>query len=364
MKKSSLSRREFLKLSAIGLGAAGLQPLTRRVTLPEFPSYERLGRVLYMSDLKAAPNENSATLGVLYDDAVVPWLREVAGQEPFNRSWQWYARRWVETPDGYLYAPHVQPVRYLPNQPVEQLMQTSIGEGMWAEITVPYADTVLDSAPTSNSWVGIRTEQGLPVRLYYGQVFWVDQMRTDEGGRVSYRVNPNYYGGVDKLWAPAEAFRLIAPDEIAPISPEVEDKRVVVNLLNQTLSCFEGNTEVFYCRVSTGVFDDYTPLGIHKISRKFTSLQMSGGGSGGTGAGYDLPGIGWASIFATGGVAVHATVWHNGFGTRLSHGCVNTRPEDAKWIFRWTAPTVSYDPGMLDATLTGDPSTSVQVVAG
>lgn len=28
-------------------------------------------------------------------------------------------------------------------------------------------------------------------------------------------------------------------------------------------------------------------------------------------------------------------------------GCVNCRPEDAKWIFRWTRPTVEYDPGDL-----------------
>jgi len=363
MKDSYLSRREFFKLAALGAGAIGLKPWQRMLPLPEFPAYERLGRVLQMTNLKARPNEDSATVGVLYDDAVVPWLREAAGQEPFNKIWGLYARRWVETPEGYLYAPYVQPVRYLPNQPVTQLQSTSIGEGMWAEVTVPYADVTLDSSPSSNSWVGIRTEQGLPVRLYYGQVFWVDQMRTQESGQVYYRVNPNFYGGLDKLWAPAAAFRPISREELAPLSPEVEEKRVVVNLLNQTLSCFEGNTEVFFCRVSTGVFDEYTPVGAHKISRKFVALQMSGGGSGGTGAGYDLPGIGWVSIFVTGGVAIHATVWHNGFGTRLSHGCVNTRPEDAKWIFRWAAPAVSYDPGMLDATLTGEPSTVVQVVA-
>jgi len=89
------------------------------------------------------------------------------------------------------------------------------------------------------------------------------------------------------------------------------------------------------------------------------SLQMSGGT---TGAGYDLPGIGWTAIFATGGVAIHSTFWHNNYGDAMSHGCINITPEDAKWIFRWSAPLVPYDPGMVDVTQSGQPSTPVQVM--
>jgi lipoprotein-anchoring transpeptidase ErfK/SrfK len=86
--------------------------------------------------------------------------------------------------------------------------------------------------------------------------------------------------------------------------------------------------------------------------------------SGTTGATYDSPGIGWTSIFATGGVAIHSTYWHNSFGDPISHGCVNASPEDARWIFCWTQPSVVYDPGMLDVTLTGEPSTRIEVVEG
>jgi lipoprotein-anchoring transpeptidase ErfK/SrfK len=174
-------------------------------------------------------------------------------------------------------------------------------------------------------------------------------------------VNPNYYGGVDLLWVPAEAMRQITADEIAPINPNSENKHITVDVSRQTLSCYEGDTEVYYCRVSTGYKSDRwsTPIGKHMISRKYISLQMSGGT---TGAPYDLPGIGWTSIFATGGVAIHATVWHNYFGEPRSHGCVNTMPTDAKWIFRWSQPNVSYDPGMNDVTVSGDNGTTVDVV--
>jgi lipoprotein-anchoring transpeptidase ErfK/SrfK len=141
-----------------------------------------------------------------------------------------------------------------------------------------------------------------------------------------------------------------------------------VDATHQTLSCFEGDQEVYFCRVSTGAkYDMYgnlvdkwaTPVGEHRVERKYISLQMSGGT---TGAGYDLPGIAWTCVFATGGVAIHSTFWHNNYGDPVSHGCVNCLPEDSKWIFRWTTPDVPYDPGMVDVTVSGQASTGVQVV--
>jgi hypothetical protein len=216
--------------------------------------------------------------------------------------------------------------------------------------------------------VKFKLEDGLPLRLYYSQVFWVDQIRTDNQGNKFYRVNPNYYGGVDLLWAKGEAFRPLTKEELEPIHPESVDKRIEVNINRQSLSCYEGSTEVYFCRVSTGAKFDMngnlvdkweTPAGSHLVTRKYISLQMSGGT---TGAGYDLPGIGWSSIFATGGVAIHSTFWHNNYGNPVSHGCVNCYPEDAKWIFRWSLPSVVYDPGMLDITVTGEESTTVNVI--
>jgi lipoprotein-anchoring transpeptidase ErfK/SrfK len=366
MHNRIISRRNFLKLAALGVGGLALHRTNRFVQLPEFPDYERLGRICMGKwDVKARPDENSPTVDVLYEDAVVPWLREVVGGTYRSVSLN---LRWVETPNGYIYASFLQPVRNLPNEPIQELASTSMGEGMWAEVTVPYVDVKLETTPSSNSWVKAKMDEGLPVRLYYGQVFYIDSIQADENGQILYRVNPNYYGGVDRLWVAAEAFRPITQDEIAPINSEAEDKRIVVDVTRQTMSCFEGDTEVFFCRVSTGAkFDAYgnpvdkwsTPVGTHRISRKFISLQMSGGT---TGASYDLPGIGWTSIFVTGGVAIHATVWHNDFGVPRSHGCVNALPQDAKWIFRWNNPAVLYDPGMVDVSVSGESSTTVEVI--
>jgi lipoprotein-anchoring transpeptidase ErfK/SrfK len=367
MNQDSMSRRNFLKLFGIGITSLGINPKFYFNTGVEFPKYDRLGRVCIIGkvEIKTAPFEGSQTVGVLYEDAVVPWLRDVVAKE---LNFNYFSQKWVETLDGYLYATNIQPVRNIPNKPIDVLLPTSAGEGMWAEVTVPYADVTLVTGPSSNSWVHARIDQGLPLRVYFGQVYYIDQIKKEDDGSIYYRVNPNYYGGVDMFWVPAEAMHPISPGEMTAINPEVESKKIVVDVSRQTLSCFEGETEVYFCRVSTGAkYDMYgnpvekwsTPLGSYLISRKFVSLQMSGGT---TGAPYDLPGIGWVSVFATGGVAIHATVWHNDFGTPKSHGCVNTLPEDAKWIFRWSLPQTSYDPGMVDISLTRETSTTVQVI--
>ncbi len=368
MKKHSINRREFLQLAGLGAGSFFLKP--ERISLvreaAEFPPFERLGRVCVGKvNLKQRPDEASTTVGVLYEDAIVPWLREAVGPKPY-----YINQRWVETPDGYIYAPYLQPVRNLPNKPVNQLQSTKLGDGMWAEVTVPYADVTLQSEPSANSWIKAMMDINFPIRVYYQMVFWIDRIRTSNSGQVEYRINPNYYGGVDMLWVPAESMRPITVDEITPIHPDSTNKHILVDVIRQSLSCFEGKDEVYYCRVSTGAkFDAYgnavekwsTPVGQHRVQRKYLTLQMSGGT---TGAGYDLPGIGWTTIFATGGVAIHSTFWHNDYGVPRSHGCVNALPEDAKWIFRWTAPQVQYDIGLNDVSITGEDSTGVQVVEG
>ena len=79
-----------------------------------------------------------------------------------------------------------------------------------------------------------------------------------------------------------------------------------------------------------------------------------------TGAGFDTMAIPWTSLFVGAGIAIHATFWHNDFGTPKSHGCVNALPEDAKWIFRWTSPQVAYNPG--DVTNNTYEGTRIEVI--
>ncbi len=354
-----LTRRDFLKAGLFSAGALALKPwLNWKSLRVDFPDAPRLGRngTNGWINIRKSPDPSSESLGILYEDAVVVWLREVIGAHSS------LSRRWVETPDGYIYAPALQPVQYLPNQPLASLPETSKGRGMWAEVTVPYVDFYLANPPARSPWIG---DVAFP-RLYYSQIMWIDDIKSDDQGNVLYRVNELYGSYGDIFWAAAEAFRPITEEEIQPIHPDAENKRIVVDVNHQSLSCFEGDREVYYCRVSTGAkFDALgnvvekwaTPLGAHLPWRKVISIHMAGGA---TGAGWDTPGVGWTILFDANGAAIHSTYWHNDFGTPRSQGCVNTRPEDAKWIFRWSSPSVPYDPG--DVNLTGVGGTVIDVI--
>jgi hypothetical protein len=358
--RTSINRKDFLKLSATAFGGIVLAPLgnsaiNRLSRLPDFPEGERLGRVCYGKwDLKARPDQDSRTVGSVMDDEVLPWIKEATGTFSIYRN----NKRWVETPNGYIWGAYFQPVRNQPNQPLEDLPQTSIGTGMWAEVSVPYVDTIMINPPPRHHFFRDRYEKTLPLRFYFSQILWVDQIRKDPDGTVFYRVNEKYGNLGDLYWADARAFRPLTEKELEPISPDVENKRIVVDISykRQYMSCYEGNSEVYFCRISSGIAEGSTPLGEFAVYRKLISLHMSGGTAV---AGWDTGGVGWTNLFTGQGVAIHSTYWHNNFGEPESNGCVNVAPKDAQWIFRWSNPLVNYDPG--DLTITDFSGTRVLV---
>ncbi len=355
-----ISRRDFLKLVALSTGALAFRPL-RKLSLPEFPQADKLGRITVgKMDVFAKPDGSGPPIGALYEDQVVPWIHEIVGSMPGRLN-----QRFVETPNGYVWGGYVQPLWNRPNVPVTNLPTTSLGPGMWVEVTIPYVDLVLDNPPARAPWLQYAISINLPPRFYYSQVVWADQIRTDESGQVWYRLNEKYGSG-DIFWGQAEAFRPITAEEISPISPDVTDKRIVVRVWDQTLSCFEGNTEVYFARISSGALYDAwgnrvdaweTPVGDSPIWRKAVSLPLSGGSAA---AGWSLPADGWISLFVGTGVAIHSTYWHNNYGEPSSRGCVNASPEDAKWVFRWSLPQVPYDPGDVTVQWPGGTIVSVQ----
>jgi len=362
MKKRSqefLSRREFLQLSIMGLGNLGFSPWRKVFTLPEFPQSPRLGRVCEGKiEVKAAPDYDSDTVKILFEDAVVPWLKEVVGKWPWRNN-----QRWVETPDGYIWSPYLQPVEINWEEPLTTLPQIGDESGMWVETSIPFVDAILDNGPPRSAWWRFRLQNGLPYRFYFSQILWVDQLKIDSDGNVWYRVNERYGNPGDIFWARAEAFRPINQDEVSPINQDIEDKRIEVDVSwkVQTLSCFEGNSEVYFCRVSSGKAEGATPVTPivspgFMIWRKLFSLHMAGNTVAG---GWDVPAVGWTSLFHGEGVAIHSTYWHNNYGEPMSHGCINVAPDDARWIFRWTQPAVSIETG--DLTIVGDGGTRIIV---
>ena len=355
-----ITRRDFCKLAALSTAALAFRPFNR-LALPTFPQADRLGRITVgKMDLFATPDGSGQPIGALYEDNLVPWIREVVGSIPGRVN-----QRFVETPNGFVWGGYVQPVWNQPNVPIASLPTTSLGQGMWAEVTVPYVDLVLDNPPARAPWLQYVSSINLPARFYYSQVVWVDQIRADASGEVWYRLNEKYGSG-DIFWGQAEAFRPLTVEEISPINPDVPDKQIVVRIWEQTLSCWEGNKEVHFAKISSGALYDAwgnrvdaweTPVGESPIWRKAISLPLSGGSAS---AGWSLPAVGWVSLFVGTGVAIHSTYWHNNYGEPSSRGCVNASPEDAKWIFRWSLPQVPYDPGDVTVEMPGGTKVTVE----
>lgn len=358
----NITRRDFLKVAGVGLGALAFNPnrivdfetLARPKRLPQFPASEVIGRVLENGiDLRNRPTNDpgvNTSIAKLAADTLVEWNREVVGNVVGGLNNQKY----VETPQGFIYGSVIQPTRNLPNTPITAMPEGQ--KGFWAECTVPYVDLAHEGAVWS-PWLADHIAYQFPPRLYYGQVVWMDQVRTSNGF-AEYRWNEDaghgYGGGAynEFYWADGAGFKILTEEDVAPISPNVDpnDKRIEVDIDYQTLSCYEGTNEVFYCRVSTGLnidpttgalndsLDTATPIGNLLTHWKIISLNMTAGSFQ---SGYSTPAVPWSTMVSGDGVAIHGAFWHNAFGEKRSHGCINVTPEDAKYIFRWTTPYIS-----------------------
>ena len=120
-------------------------------------------------------------------------------------------------------------------------------------------------------------------------------------------------------------------DEAEPaIEVPAEGKWIEVDLSEQTLTAWEGETAIKRLLVSTGMAWYPTVTGRYRIYYKVRSQTMRG-------VDYYLPNVPHVMFFYR-GFAIHGTYWHNDFGTPMSHGCVNLPAEDAEWLFSWAGP--------------------------
>jgi len=102
-----------------------------------------------------------------------------------------------------------------------------------------------------------------------------------------------------------------------------------VNLSEQRVYAYEGDTVVNSFVVSTGTWQTPTVTGEYKVWIKVRSQAMSG-------PGYYLPDVPFVMYFYK-DYGLHGTYWHNNFGTPMSHGCVNLTIPDAEWLYNFSS---------------------------
>lgn len=139
--------------------------------------------------------------------------------------------------------------------------------------------------------------------------------------------------GPDGIAVPRERLRIARPIE-RPADVGKSDKWIHIDLDEQTLVAYEGNTPVFATLVSSGLDDGFaTPTGLYQIREKHISTTMNGPDP--DNGFYEVEEVPWTMYYHD-SYAMHGAYWHNTFGNTRSHGCTNLSPIDARFLFYWT----------------------------
>jgi hypothetical protein len=184
----------------------------------------------------------------------------------------------------------------------------------------------------------------------------------DRHTRIPYRGERRVQGGV---WYETEG-GFIASLQVSKVTrittyPEglhEGEHWVHVDLLNQFAALYEGVTPTFVTLISSGDDQHPTPTGSFRLESKHISATMDDEEN--LAGAYFIQDVPWVMYFR-GSYALHGAFWHDRFGLRTSHGCVNLAPKDARRFFEFTtAPAL---PTGLHAVFAPDarPGTLVHV---
>ncbi|MCB9594068.1 MAG: L,D-transpeptidase [Sandaracinaceae bacterium] len=197
---------------------------------------------------------------------------------------------------------------------------------------LPVAWTVRTSRPMVRGEDGAFTneEEAEPIERQTLLTGW--QERRNLGGQVMHVLETDAGPRYLRAWFAAVAERIDRPEGVAEDEPWVH-----VDLSEQTLVLYEGDTPVYATLVSTGVEDNATPTGLFEIRRKHVTDTMSNIGADAGDDRYSIEDVPWTQYFE-GAFALHTAFWHTGFGLPRSHGCVNMTPFDAHYVFGRTWP--------------------------
>lgn len=114
-----------------------------------------------------------------------------------------------------------------------------------------------------------------------------------------------------------------------PSNVDANERWIDVDLSSQRVYAYQGDELQNAFIVSTGTWQHPTVTGTYKVYVKYRSAPMSG-------PGYYLPNVPYIMYFYK-GYGLHGTYWHNNFGTPMSHGCVNLRTDEAKWLYNFAS---------------------------
>ncbi len=332
-----ITRRDFLKISGLSLGVAAFHPLTPATSIwpPEEGQSERTPEIVVRITIRSVyvyqePDFRSPRIGTIQRDQILHIPEEIISPNGPRHNPRWY-----RLANGYIHSAYTQRVEHAHlNEPLRWIPRN----GRLGEITVPYSQSLRKTV--RSGWMKL-------YRLYFNSVHWITDIVEGPDGEPWYNLTDELLHVAYSV--PAAHVRPVHPNELTPIAPEVpdEEKRIEVSLSDQYLVAYEGKQPVFETKISSGIpskelppngIPTETPHGRFRVGVKMPSKHMGDGTLSSDLDAYELIGVPWVSFFHKDGVAFHGTYWHDNYGRMMSHGCVNMRNQDAKWLYRWSAP--------------------------
>ncbi len=108
-----------------------------------------------------------------------------------------------------------------------------------------------------------------------------------------------------------------------------------VDLGEQVVVAYEGETPVYATLTSSGRPPNRTPRGNYPVWSKSSAITMKSQDY--DNSPYYVNRVPWVMFFQAHN-ALHGAYWHDRFGNVKSHGCANLAPRDARYLFDWLEP--------------------------
>lgn len=153
----------------------------------------------------------------------------------------------------------------------------------------------------------------------------------------------------DRGALPRKAVRIIALRQPPPSIPPGASW-VHIDLSEQTLTAYEGDRPVFATLISTGKtgIATETHVGLYQVEQKMIYSDMRGEPD----DPYVVDRVPYVLYFNK-DEAVHGAYWHDRFGHRASHGCVNLSLADSRWLFDWAPPKLPVNWSVIEPKAAG-----------
>lgn len=180
-------------------------------------------------------------------------------------------------------------------------------------------------------------------RLYRYDFFEVHEAQIADDEWIWYRID-------DERWIRQTDVSLV---DVSPRPDDVPRDAfwTEVDLYEQTFAAYEGDRMVYASLISSGLNRWPTREGVFQVEEQYPRVKMSG--AEGQVDYYFVEDVPHTMFFDMQlGIALHGAYWHDRFGYKHSHGCVNMPPLDSEWVYEWSQ---DYDDALWVWVHTSDP---------